>query len=441
MLLRSRRLTPIRDCVLCGLRLQSTLQEPQRQRLILLGTGWGSYSVLKNINKKLFDVIVVSPRNHFLFTPLLNSTTVGTLEFRSIIEPVRNSKFRDDHHFQLSQAVGLKPDENIVVCKAELTNEEYELKYDKLVIGVGATSNTFGIPGVKENAFFMKEISDARKVRDRIISNFELSLYPNVSKEEQERLLHFVIVGGGPTGVEFGAELYDFITQDVTRLFPEEKQYVKVTLVEGQSLLPSFDQRLRDFAERKIKQRQNFNISKDFVVEVGEGYVKLKSGDVIPTGLVLWSTGLAPRPFIESLDLPKSKSMQLLVDGHLRVQGYDNIYAIGDCSYIEDNPLPCTAQVAEREGRFVADFLAKQITHDATSIKAFAWADMGMLAYIGDYKAVANLPSQYGKLTGFMTWLLWRSVYMTKLGSWRNRMQVPYDWARTFFFGRDTSRF
>ena len=209
----------------------STAQSFQkRKKLILLGTGWGSYSVLKNINKQLYDVIVVSPRNHFLFTPLLNSTTVGTLEFRSIIEPVRNSKFRDDHHFQLSKAVALKPDEKCLVCKTELTDNEYELTYDYLVISVGCISNTFGIPGVQEYAYFLKEISDARKIRNKIISNFELSLHPNVTKEERERLLHFVIVGGGPTGVEFGAEFHDFMTQDVGRLFPDEKNDVLVTL-------------------------------------------------------------------------------------------------------------------------------------------------------------------------------------------------------------------
>lgn len=126
----------------------------KRKKLVILGTGWAGYSVFKNINKRLFDVIVVSPRNHFLFTPLLNSTTVGTLEFRSIIEPIRNTKFRDDHHFQLSAAVGLKPGNKKLICKAEISGKEYELDYDKLVIAVGCTSNTFGILGVLENTFF-----------------------------------------------------------------------------------------------------------------------------------------------------------------------------------------------------------------------------------------------------------------------------------------------
>lgn len=209
---------------------QKSTASYQRKKLVILGTGWAGYSVFKNINKRLYDVIVVSPRNHFLFTPLLNSTTVGTLEFRSIIEPIRNSEFRDDHHFQLSTAVALEPEQNRLHCQADLTGEQYSIDYDQLVIAVGCTSNSFGIPGVHEHTFFMKEIADARAVRQRIISNFERCLYPGVAVEEQKKLLHFVIVGGGPTGVEFGAELYDFITRDVARLYPGEAEHVKVTL-------------------------------------------------------------------------------------------------------------------------------------------------------------------------------------------------------------------
>ena len=124
---------------------------------MILGTGWGSYSVLRKANKMLFDVIVISPRNHFLFTPLLASTTVGTLEFRSIIEPVRNAGFRDEHHFHLSYASGLDMERQVVECTSSLDSSRvYEVPYDLLVIGVGADCNDFNIPGVKEHAFFLK---------------------------------------------------------------------------------------------------------------------------------------------------------------------------------------------------------------------------------------------------------------------------------------------
>lgn len=140
----------------------SNPDDTTKRRLVILGTGWGSYSVLKSIKRnkslsKRFSVIVVSPRNHFLFTPLLASTTVGTLEFRSIIEPVRNAGFSDEHNFHLSYARGLDVEGKVVHCESALSpGDTYQVSYDKLVIGVGAVSNDFGIAGVKEHAFFLK---------------------------------------------------------------------------------------------------------------------------------------------------------------------------------------------------------------------------------------------------------------------------------------------
>ncbi|XP_031558797.1 probable NADH dehydrogenase [Actinia tenebrosa] len=413
----------------------------RRQRLVILGTGWGSYSVLKHINKKLFDVVVVSPRNHFLFTPLLCSTTVGTLEFRSIIEPVRNTGFRDEHDFQLAEATALFPKERKVVCKSTLNNEVVEFNYDKLVIGVGAVSNTFGVPGVYDHAFFLKEIADARKIRNQILKNFELAVQPGISEEDKRRLLHFVIVGGGPTGVEFGAELYDFVRQDVNRLYSHEKVNVRVTLIEAQHILPSFDEKLRTYAEKKMKQCEQFKLLQSSVTEVHQDGVTLKGGDKIRCGLVVWSTGLAPRSFTASLDLPKNKAQQLLVDECLQIKGVEDssLFSVGDCSFVEPNPYPCTAQVAEKQGLYLAKSLALYAEGKNSEVKPFSWSNLGMLAYLGGYQGLADFPTN--KLQGFKSWLLWRSVYLTKLGSWRARFQVPFDWTRTFIFGRDVSQF
>ncbi|KAL5017674.1 hypothetical protein ScPMuIL_007263 [Solemya velum] len=418
----------------------SSVSRTQRQKLVILGTGWGSYSVLKTVDKRLYDVIVVSPRNHFLFTPLLCSTTVGTLEFRSIIEPVRNTGFRRTDHFHLSRACGLDPEKKILSCESVLRPSlTYYLKYDKLVIGVGALSNTFGVPGVEEHAFYLKEIGDARKIRNRILSNFELALQPGIDEDECRQLLHTVIVGGGPTGVEFGAELYDFVEQDCSRLYQQKQQNVSVTLVESNQILSSFDERLRKYAEKKIKERDRFNMIQSSVVEVKPTSVTLKNGQVLPCGLVVWSTGLAPRSFIKTLNLPKNSIGQVLTDMNLRVcdTPKGEVFAIGDCADIEDMPLPCTAQVAERQGRYVAKQL-NELSLNKT-FPPLKFQSVGMLAYIGNYQALADTPEV--KLRGFTSWLLWRSAYLTRLGSWRLRWQVPMDWLKTLIYGRDISRF
>ena len=410
----------------------------QRKRLVILGNGWGSYSVLKSINKKLYDVIVVSPRNHFLFTPLLASTTVGTLEFRSIIEPVRNTGFRQSDHYHHSFAVGLDTEQCKVMCQSVLRPEqEYKLSYDKLVIGVGALSNSFGIEGVTEHAFFLKEVSDARKIRNRLLNNFELACQPGLPQEEKKKLLHIVIVGGGPTGVEFGAELYDFVRTDISRLYKKEISSINVTLVESNQILASFDKRLQKYAEKKLKKREHFHLVQSSVTKVTPDSVHLGNGTIIPCGLVVWSTGLAPRKFTQDVNLPKNERGQILTDPYLRVKDtkVDTVYAIGDCADIQENPLPCTAQVAEREGRY----LAKLLNNSPDKVGPFKFSSMGMLAYIGRYEGLSDLP--HTKLQGFPSWLLWRSAYLTRLGSWRLRMQVPIDWLKTLLYGRDTSRF
>ena len=143
---------------------------------------------------------------------------------------------------------------------------------------------------------------------------------------------------------------------------------------------------------------------------------------------------------LENADVPKSKQGQLLVDSFLQVKGVPDgsVYALGDCAHIEESPLACTAQVAERQGRYLAKCLS-QSENPSHSLQPFSWKKMGMLTYVGDYQALAEFEST--KLRGFMTWLLWRSAYLTMLGSFRLRLQVPFDWLRTFVFGRDTSKF
>ena len=134
--------------------------QQQRKKLVILGTGWAGYSLLKHVDKTLFDAVVVSPRNHFLFTPLLASTTVGTLEFRSIIEPIRNFGFRNEQNFHLSRAIDLDMQRKSITCQSELdSTKQYKLAYDRLVIAVGSLSNTFNVPGVEEHAFFLKVCS------------------------------------------------------------------------------------------------------------------------------------------------------------------------------------------------------------------------------------------------------------------------------------------
>jgi len=181
-----------------------TISDPiSRPRLVVLGTGFAAFSLVKDIDAERYEVVIVSPRNHFLFTPLLPSTTVGTIEFRSIIEPIRVARKGITFHQALCESIDF--DSKTLHLRGAFRNTPFDLDYDLLVIGVGANSATFNIPGVEDHALFLKELPDARAIRQKIIENFERASQPRRSVERKKQLLHFVVVGGGPSGVEFAA--------------------------------------------------------------------------------------------------------------------------------------------------------------------------------------------------------------------------------------------
>lgn len=408
----------------------------EKQRLAILGSGFASLSLVKRIDLSLYKIAIISPRNHFLFTPLLPSTTVGTIEFRSIVEPIRTS--RNDIRYYQAECVSIDPGRNVVKCETVQSKETFDLEYDHLVIAVGAVNNTFGIPGVEKNALFLKELHDARRIRGRIIENFERAAVPGTPDEEKKRLLHFVVVGGGPTGVEFAAELSDFIRDDLVKWYPKLVPYAAITLLEATTqILSTFDSKLSGYA-MKIFQRQSIDIKTNSPVErVEEKTIYLQDGTATSHGLVVWSTGIGPTKLLQLLPFPKNRTSRVLTDEFLRIPGMKNVYAAGDCATAADTNYPATAQVAQQEGKYLAKSFNRMAR--GKQVVPFRYRNLGMLAYIGDRRALADLPTVKGR--GFGTFLFWRSAYLTRLVSTKNKILVLFDWIKASIFGRDISSF
>ena len=233
-----------------------------KKRLIILGSGWGAMSVLKHLEPGQFEVVVVSPRNYFMFTPLLPSVTVGTVEARSIVEPVRKivAKHFLKHpiNFLEAECTSVNPEKKSIHCKDRsgvvAAVESFDLDYDLLVIAIGATSNTFKTPGVEQYAHFLKEVPDAQRIRDILIDNVETASMPGQPIEERQRLLHIMVVGGGPTGIEFAAEAADFLREDVAKIYPNIIEHCKVTLVHSRrSVLNTYDKTISDYTRGAMK--------------------------------------------------------------------------------------------------------------------------------------------------------------------------------------------
>ncbi|KAK2977109.1 hypothetical protein RJ640_017633 [Escallonia rubra] len=326
----------------------------QKKRVVVLGTGWAGTSFLKNLKDPSYDVQVISPRNYFAFTPLLPSVTCGTVEARSIVEPIRNivRKKNVDIHYWEAECFKIDAENKKVYCRSNAdTNisgkEEFAVDYDYLVIAMGARPNTFNTPGVEENCLFLKEVEDAQKIRRTVIDCFERASLPNLTDDEKQKILQFVVVGGGPTGVEFAAELHDFVSEDLVKLYPKVKDLVKITLLEaGEHILNMFDKRITTFAEEKFK-REGMDLKMGaMVVKVSDKEIstkEMKSGEIssMPYGMVVWSTGIGTRPVI--LDFMKqigqANRRVLATDEWLRVEAKNDIYALGDCATINQRKV------------------------------------------------------------------------------------------------------
>ncbi|KAF9594890.1 hypothetical protein IFM89_035051 [Coptis chinensis] len=326
----------------------------KKKRVVVLGTGWAGTSFLKDLDSSQYDIQVVSPRNYFAFTPLLPSVTCGTVEPRSIVEPIRNimKKKGGDIGFLEAECFKIDPQNKSVHCRsvkqANLEGkEEFIVDYDYLVVAMGARSNTFNTPGVEEHTHFLKEIEDAQNIRRNVIDCFEKASLPNLTEEERKKNLHFVVVGGGPTGVEFAAELHDYIKKDLSKLYPTVKDLVKITLLEAADhILGMFDKRITEFAEEKF-QRDGID------VKLGSMVVKVTDKDIctkekskegvssIPYGMIVWSTGIGTRPVISEFmkQVGQVNRRALATDEWLRVDGSDSIYALGDCASINQRKV------------------------------------------------------------------------------------------------------
>eukprot|EP00842_Homolaphlyctis_polyrhiza_P000466 jgi/Hompol1/141/HPOL_002450-RA len=340
-------------------------QQRQRPRLVVLGTGWAATTIAKSLRKSAFETIVVSPTNYFTFTPLLPEATTGTVEVRSLVESIRKICRRSGAHYFQGSAQDVDFDRKLVHV-SDPSNNQYLMPYDKLAFSVclnrsdelirfmiKARNETYSIPGVTEHVHFLKSINDARKIRETLMHNFESASVPSLSQEERNRLLSFVIVGGGPTGVEFAAELFDFLNQDLIKYFPDLlKSSVRVTLIQGaEHILNTFDEAISSYAENRFK-RQNIDIiTSAFVVSVEKDKIIYKTKDAstgvfhvheIPYGLCVWSTGIGMHELTKKLAArlePQQHVRALSVDSHLRVKGVSDVYALGDCATVKTPKL------------------------------------------------------------------------------------------------------
>ncbi|KAJ8614304.1 hypothetical protein CTAYLR_010132 [Chrysophaeum taylorii] len=433
-------------------RRQLEREELGEEKLVILGSGWAAHAMLKVIDASKFRVTVVSPVNHFAFTPMLPSAATGTVEYRSMTESVSRSNPYVEYVEASARAVDAEEG------KVSL-DDGTSIEYDKLVCAVGVRVND-AVRGA-EHCFRLKQVEDAVALRRAISRNFE-----KAARTGDNRLVTYVVVGGGPTGVELAGELCDFI-KDVGRRF--KKLAPKVVLVHaGAQLLQQFENPQRVEALRAL-QAQGVDVRLGVKVsEVRDGEMVVDD-NILPFGIAIWCAGTMAQPFMETFlrGLPseaKAGRGFVAVDDWLRVRGTQDIFALGDCARLE-RFYPQTAQVAAQQGAFLARHLNRgydgstpprlphsspnweqfwvSVVRRASEAPTFDFLDLGMLAYLGGGAALSQLrfgDLPLGAYSGSAAYLLWKSVYLVKQVATRNRVLVTFDWFKTALFGRDITR-
>jgi len=427
---------------------------PLRPRVTILGSGWGAFRLLKEIDTQKFAVTLVSPRNHMLFTPLLPFACMGTVSARSICEPLRPHCSRKGADFLGAHAESVDLQRSEVLCKS-LNGDSYAVPFDKLVIAVGKQANDFGIPGVRRHAHFMKETADATRLREALMSRLEeaSSIYSRaqgriLSEQEQEKvkqLLSVVVVGGGPASACFAGQLTDFVAEDVPRTYPHLRDFISVHLVEWASTARSAqgglqDQALRQYALRRLMHKPLVRVHPgEQVVEVLPHCLRLVSGKEIPYGTLVWNAGTKSVPLVDSLELSKGPNgSKLVTDEFLRSADRKDVFAIGDCAEIrEQGPLPQTAHVASQQGAYLARHLNAGNVEPSVP---FALHGLGALVCAGAGHSAAPQSRWSQEVSGRLAWLGWRSASWSTQITARSRMAVACDRLGNRLFGRSVTR-
>ena len=393
------------------------------ERVVIVGAGFGGLTTARALAGRPVDVVLVDRHNHHTFQPLLYQVATAGLDGESIAYAVRGIFHRRPNvHARLGNVNGVD------WARRELhTDDGGRLPFDRLVLAPGAVSNSFGVTGVEEHAFPLKSLTDALRLRSHILEQFETAdRDPRVA---DAGALTFVIVGGGPTGVEMAGALVELFHKVLAKDFPRlDLTRARVVLVEAlDRLLTTFHPSLGDHAHSTLEARGVEVLLGRSVEEVRADAVRFDDASVIPTRTLVWAAGVRAHPLVTALGLPVDAAGRARVGRDLRVEGHPDVFVIGDASGARDRHgrvYPQLAPVAMQQGRHVA----REIARPRRRARRFRYFNKGTMATIGRNRAVAQLPLGL-RFRGYLAWLMWLGLHLLYLIGFRNRVSVLLNWA------------
>jgi NADH dehydrogenase len=393
-------------------------------RVVIVGAGFGGLEAAKRLAHQPVDVTVIDRRNHHVFQPLLYQVATAALSPADIAAPIRSILARAKNvRVLLGSVVGVLPLANTVSLASGRT-----IPYDWLILATGARHSYFGRDAWAAHAPGIKTIEDATAVRRRVLLALERAETERNVKT-RNAMLTFVVIGGGPTGVEMAGAIAELARQSVSRDFRSITPHCsRVILIEaGARLLPTFPANLSARTQKALKKLGVEIRLGQPVTDIGPHHVQI-GNELIWAHTTIWAAGVRASPAAQWLGTPSDRSGRTIVDSDLFVLGQTNIFAIGDtaaCPDAKRGTLPCVAPVAKQQGRYVADKILGR------TMKPFRYRDYGNLATIGRRSAVADFGRL--RLSGFPAWLLWCVAHVWFLAGFRNRLSVLLHWGWNYF--------
>ena len=411
-------------------------------RVVIVGGGFGGLYAARALGRAPVDVTVVDRTNHHVFQPLLYQVATASLSPSQIAYPIRGVLRR-----QANTRVLMAAATGVDLAARRVRLADGELAYDWLILAPGASHSYFGHPEWEPLAPGLKTIDDALRIRARILTAFERA-ERETDPERRRAMLTFVVVGGGPTGVELAGAIGEIACKVMARDFRTfDTRETRTILVEaGPRILPAFPPELSEKAERSLER---------LCVEIraGEAVTRLEDGAVwlgserVASGTVLWAAGVAPSPLARSLGVPLDRAGRVVVSPDLTIPGHPEVFVIGDLAAAAGDggkPLPGLAPVAIQQGEYAARVVAREaaarpgVPGTAPAREPFHYHDRGTMATIGRDAAVVDL----GRLrfSGYPAWLLWCFIHILWLIGFRNRFAVLFEWAWAYVTWQRSSR-